>query len=64
MSVLSLFLILIVLGVVIYAINQYIPMDAGLKKLISIVGVIIGVVYVLYAFGIISHFKSLTVPHF
>jgi hypothetical protein len=63
MSVVSLLVILIVIGVIIWAINAYLPMDAGIKKLISIVGIVIAVLYVLYAFGIIGSLKTLTVPH-
>lgn len=50
------------MGVVLWAITTYIPMNAGIKNLIVIVGVIVAVVYVLNAFGVFSHFSGVQVP--
>jgi hypothetical protein len=43
MSLLSLVIILIVIGILLWLVNSYIPMDAKIKKILNIV-VIIGVV--------------------
>jgi len=62
MPLLSLLLILIVVGVVIFAVTTYIPMDPGIKRLIQIVGVIVCVVIILNAFGVIGSMSNVTVP--
>lgn len=62
MPILNLFLILIIIGVVIWAITTYIPMDAGIKNLIRIVGIIIAVVICLNAFGVIGSLSHVRVP--
>ena len=62
MSLIGLLLTLIVIGVVIWTVTTYIPMDAGIKRLIQIVAVIVAVIYVLNAFGILAHFGHLSVP--
>jgi small-conductance mechanosensitive channel len=62
MSVIGLLLVLIIIGVVIWAINKYIPMDPAIKNIIIIVGVIIAVLYVLSAFGILHGISGMQVP--
>lgn len=62
MPLITLFLVLIVIGVVVWAATTYIPMDGAIKTLIRIVGVIIAVVICLNAFGILSKFGGITVP--
>jgi hypothetical protein len=60
MSYLMLLLMLGLIGLVTWAIVTYIPMPAGIGKLIVIVSVIVCVLYVLHAFGI--HLPNLSVP--
>jgi len=62
MSLLSLLLTLIVIGVLLWAITTYIPMDPGIKRLIQIVGIICAVVYILVAFGVMGHIGDVRVP--
>lgn len=62
MSLISLFLVLIVIGIAVWAISAYIPMDPGIKRLIQIVGVVVAVLYCLYAFGIIGSLSDVKVP--
>ena len=62
MLLLNLLLVLIVIGVLIWAITSYIPMDNGIKTLIKIVGVVIAVVYVLSAFGVFGAMSHVSVP--
>ena len=64
MSLLSVFLVLIVVGIVVWAINQYAPMDGKFKKILNIVAVIVVVVWLLGAFGIIDAFSDVKVPRF
>ncbi len=54
MSVLGLVIALIVVGVGLWVINNYMPMDAKIKKILNIVVVIIVVLFVLNAFGLMD----------
>jgi type IV secretory pathway TrbL component len=58
---LSLIITLIVIGVLLWAVNAYIPMDAKIKNILNIVVVICVVLYVLSAFGIFHH-SDIPVP--
>ena len=50
MSLISLILTLIVIGVLLWLINTYIPMDAKIKKIINIVVVVAVIIWVLGIF--------------
>ena len=63
MSLISLVLTLIVVGVLLWLVNTYVPMDAKIKKILNIVVVICVVVWLLYAFGILGHSGEMMVPH-
>lgn len=54
MGILTILLVLIVVGVLLWLINAYIPMDAKIKSLLNIIVVIFLVIWLLKAFGIIS----------
>ncbi len=62
MSLISLVLTLVVIGVLLWLINTYIPMDGKIKKILNIVVVICVVIWLLYAFGIINHTGDIRVP--
>jgi hypothetical protein len=62
MNILTLLLVLVLIGVLIWAVTTYIPMDPGIKTLIRIVGVVLAVVYVLSAFGVFHGLSSVNVP--
>lgn len=52
MSVLQLFVILIVIGVVLWLINNYLPMDAKIKKILNVVAVVLTILWLLSVFGV------------
>ncbi len=62
MSLISLVLTLIVVGVLLWIVNTYIPMDGKIKKILNIVVVICVVVWLLWAFGIIGRVGDIRVP--
>lgn len=62
MPLISLVITLIVVGVLLWLVNSYIPMDGKIKQILNIVVVICVVVWVLYAFGIINHGGDIRVP--
>lgn len=59
---LNLVLTLIVVGVLLWAVNQYVPMAAPIKNILNIV-VVLGVLfYVLDAFGVLEYLRNMRVP--
>jgi len=62
MSLISLIVTLIVIGVLLWLVNNYIPMDGKIKKILNIVVVICVVVWLLYVFGILNHSSDIRVP--
>jgi hypothetical protein len=62
MTLVSLIITLIVVGVLLWLVNAYIPMDGKIKQILNVVVVICVVVWLLYAFGILNHANDLKVP--
>lgn len=58
----SLVLTLIVVGVLLWLVNTYIPMDGKIKKILNIVVVICVIVWLLFAFGILDRGGDIRVP--
>lgn len=62
MSLISLAVTLIVIGVLLWLVNTYIPMDGKIKKILNVVVVTCVVVWLLFAFGILNHPGDIRVP--
>jgi hypothetical protein len=62
MSLISLVVTLIVVGVLLWLVNTYLPMDGKIKNILNVVVVICVVVWLLYAFGILNHSGDIRVP--
>jgi uncharacterized membrane protein YhdT len=62
MSLISLAVTLIVIGVLLWLVNTYIPMDGKIKKILNVVVVICVVMWLLFAFGILNHSGDIQVP--
>ncbi|MEO5562769.1 MAG: Thivi_2564 family membrane protein [Chitinophagaceae bacterium] len=58
MSLITILLVLIVVGVVLWLINNYIPMDRKIKNILNLVVVIIVIIWLLKAFGLFDSLKS------
>ena len=58
----SLVITLIVVGVLLWLVNTYIPMDGKIKKILNIVVVVCVVIWLLYAFGILGRTGDIQVP--
>lgn len=61
MPLLNIFIVLIVAGVILWLVNNYIPMDATIKRILNAVAVIVLVVWLLQIFGILSSLKSIKI---
>jgi len=58
----SIVITLIVIGVVLWLINTYIPMDGKIKTILNIVIVVCVVVWLLRVFGVLGHTGEIDVP--
>ena len=54
MPLIQLVIVLVVVGVVLWAINTYIPMQATIKKILNVVVVMTVIVWLLSVFGVIG----------
>ena len=59
MSLLTVLLVLIVVGVILWLVNTYIPMDRKIKNILNVVVVIAVVIWLLKAFGLLQSLKDL-----
>ena len=62
MSLISLVVTLIIVGVLLWLVNTYIPMDGKIKKILNVVVVVCVVLWLLYAFGIVDRSRDIRVP--
>ena len=51
---LQIIVVLIVVGVLLWLVNNYIPMDGNIKNILNVVVVIIVVLWLLQAFGLLG----------
>lgn len=58
MSLLTLLAVLIVIGVLLWLVNTYVPMDATIKMIFNAVVVIAVVLWLLRAFGLLAALQS------
>jgi len=61
MSILSIILVIVVVGVLLWALNSFVPMDAKVKSILNLVVVILLIVWLLRAFGVIGALSSIHV---
>lgn len=55
---------LIVVGVVLWLINAYIPMQGTVKQILNAVVVICVIIWLLNVFGVLGHMSGMNVPRF
>jgi len=61
MPLINLVIVLVVVGVILWVINSYIPMQATIKKILNAVVVIAVVVWLLSAFGVIGNISAIRI---
>ena len=59
MPLIQLVLVLVVVGVVLWVINSYIPMQSTIKKILNVVVIIVVIVWLLSVFGFIDKFSTI-----
>lgn len=61
MPLLTIVLVLIVVGVLLWLINTYVPMDRKIKNILNIVVVIVVIIWLLQAFGLMGALSGVRV---
>jgi hypothetical protein len=59
MPILTIILVTIVLGVLLWLVNSYIPMDRKIKSILNAVVVIVLVIWLLKVFGVLGSLNNL-----
>lgn len=62
MNLLGLILLMVLVGVAVWALTTYIPMDPAIKNVIRIVAVVAVVIIALNAFGVFNAISGVNVP--
>lgn len=62
MPIVQLIIVLVVIGVVLYLINTFIPMDSRIKVVINVIIVLALCVWLLQIFGVMSSLGTVQVP--
>lgn len=54
MTLIDIVLVLIVIGLILWLINTYVPMAAGIKSLLNVVVFVVVLIWVLQVFGLVG----------
>lgn len=57
MDLIGLIFTLMFVGLLLWAINAYIPMDPKIKQILNVVAVICVILWLLSAFGVLAHLR-------
>ena len=61
MPLLTILLVIIVVGILLWLVNSYVPMDSKIKSILNAVVVIILIIWLLNAFGLLSSLQHVKV---
>jgi hypothetical protein len=61
MPLIQLIIVLVVVGVILWVINSYIPMQTTIKKILNVVVIIVLVLWLLSVFGVIGDITKIRV---
>ena len=61
MSLIGLVLTLVVVGVLLWLLNNYVPMDSKIKTILNAVVVIVVVVWLLQVFGVLGSLRDVRI---
>jgi hypothetical protein len=64
MSLVSLLIALVIVGVVLWLINTYIPMDGKIKKILNVVIVVFVIIWLLNEFGVLGSHSGIHMGNF
>jgi hypothetical protein len=61
MSLIGVVLTLVVVGVLLWLLNNYVPMDAKIKQIVNVVVVIVVIIWLLQAFGLLGSLQNIRI---
>jgi hypothetical protein len=61
MPLLTVLLVLIIAGVVLWLVNRFIPMERTIKSILNVVVVIVVLVWLLKEFGVFQYLKDINI---
>jgi len=62
MTLVGIVVVLVVVGLILWLINTYIPMAGGMKSLLNIVVFLVVLIWLLQLFGLIGPIQGLHIP--
>jgi hypothetical protein len=63
MTLVGIVVVLVVVGLILWLINTYIPMAGAIKSLLNIVVFVVVLIWLLQVFGLIGPIKGLRIPN-
>ena len=61
MPIFTLILVLVIIGFIMWAVNSYIPMSAGIKKVLNIAVIVAVILWLLSIFGVLPNIANIRV---
>lgn len=61
MPLLTILIVLVVVGVILWLVNTYIPMDRKIKNILNVVVVILVVIWLLKVFGLLDSVNNIRI---
>jgi len=61
MAILPILIALIIVGILLWLVNAYIPMDVKIKKILNIVVVVVLVIWLLHIFGAFAYLATIKI---
>jgi hypothetical protein len=61
MSLIGLVITLVVVGVLLWLVNNYVPMDGKIKSILNVIVVIVVVIWLLQAFGVLGSLQGIRI---
>jgi len=62
MPILDLIIAFVAVGVILYCVNKFVPMDQKIKTILNLVIILCLVVWLLQAFGVIDALRGVSTP--
>jgi hypothetical protein len=61
MPLINLIIVLVVVGVILWLINRFIPMQSTIKTILNVVVIIVVAIWVLNAFGVLGNLSAIRI---
>ena len=59
MPLIQLIIVLVIVGVILWLVNSYIPMDASIKNILNVVVIIVVILWLLRVLGVLAHLSGI-----